>query len=146
MEIFHQPFVFFQRDNDGLAFTISINDELLIQKLWQGSFLSHQQTSSSKVYRNLPPPPLQNPHERPPPQLLQGQPRPLQRLLFRDRPAVDGAQEVVEEALAGGGVVEDLADQRGLGGLMNEIAQAVGGGVEALQEEGVEGGVAGDEL
>jgi hypothetical protein len=43
VEIFHELFVVFQRDNYGLAFSIPINDESLIQKLWQSSFLSHQQ-------------------------------------------------------------------------------------------------------
>ena len=57
------------------------------------------------------PGPRHEPRGVDPPQLLQGQPGPLQSLLLGDRAAVDGAEEVVEEALACGGVVEDFADR-----------------------------------
>jgi len=51
--------------------------------------------------------------------------RQLLRLFLGDGPAVDGAQEVVEEALAGRGVVEHVADEGGLGRLLDEVAEAV---------------------
>ena len=63
-----------------------------------------------------------------------------------DGAAIESAEKIIQKALAGSGVVKDFADERGLGGFGDEVAQAFGGGVEALQEKGIDGGVAGDEL
>src|SRR5688572_5537082 len=63
---------------------------------------------------------LQDLHERPPPQLVHRQPG-GQGLFLREGAAVDAAQEEVEQALAGGGVVEDVADQSRLGRLGHEV-------------------------
>jgi hypothetical protein len=52
-------------------------------------------------------------HEAARAQFIQRQAR-RQRFLLRQRAAVDAADEVVEQALAGRGVVEDVADERGL--------------------------------
>src|SRR5205085_1537745 len=65
---------------------------------------------------------------------------------FGDCAAVDGAQEIVQESLPGGGVIEHVADERGFGGLLDEVAEALRGGVEAFEEEGEDGGVARREL
>src|SRR5688572_12088462 len=48
----------------------------------------------------------------------------------RDRAAVYCAEEEVKQALAGGGIVEDVADQGGAGGFFDEVAEAFAGGVE----------------
>ena len=74
-------------------------------------------------------------------QLLEREAR-RERLLLGERAAVHAAQEVVEQALAGRGVVEDVADERRLAGLLDEVAQALGRGGEAFEEEGVDRGVA----
>src|SRR6202011_2984175 len=71
------------------------------------------------------PPPLQDLHERAAAQLLQREAG-GQRLLLGDGAAVERAEEVVEEALTGRGVIEDVADQRGLPRLFDEVAQALG--------------------
>ena len=52
------------------------------------------------------------------------------------------AQEIIEQALPRGGVVEDVADQGRLRGLLDEVLQARDGGLQALEEEGVDGRVA----
>src|SRR3712207_7678221 len=52
--------------------------------------------------------------------------RSLQGLLLGEGAAVDGAQVVVEEPLAGGRVVEDIPHQRRLGGLLHKVAEALG--------------------
>src|SRR4029453_15607180 len=57
------------------------------------------------------PPSLQDPEERPAADLVEGEPG-RGRLFGRDGPAVEAAQEEVQQALAGGGVVEDVADER----------------------------------
>src|ERR671926_409816 len=71
-----------------------------------------------------------------------GQP---QSFLFGERTGVEGAQEVVKEALTRR-VVEDVANEGSLGGLLDEVAQALRGGVEPFEEEGIDGGVASGEL
>src|SRR5215510_3063908 len=91
------------------------------------------------------PPRLQDLHERPAAQLLEREAG-RERLLLGERARVDAAQEEVEQALAGRRVVEDVAEQRGLGGLLDERLQAVCGLGARLQEERVHGGVAGGEL
>src|SRR5260370_29910098 len=85
-------------------------------------------------------PPAENLHETPASQLLESQAR-RERLFLGDRAAVQRAQEVIQEALTGSGVVENVADERRLPGLLDEIAETVGSGGEAFQEEGVNGGV-----
>ena len=56
-----------------------------------------------------------------------------------DGARVQRAEEVVQQALAGGRVVEDVADQRGLRRLVDEVPQPIRGRREALEEEGVAG-------
>ena len=60
---------------------------------------------------------------------------------FADRAAVQRAQEVVQQSLSGRGVVEDVADERGLRGLGDEVAEPLGRRVEPFEEERVDGGV-----
>ena len=54
---------------------------------------------------------------------------------FGDGAAGDAAQEEVEQALAGGGVIEHVAAERGLGCGVDEAVQPPAGVVQALQEE-----------
>src|ERR1043165_9413867 len=68
------------------------------------------------------------------------------RFLLGDRAARDAAQEVVEQALAGRRVVEHVADQGRLGGLVDEVAQPLGRRGEAVEEERVDRAVAGRQL
>src|SRR6185312_14270753 len=63
-----------------------------------------------------------------------------------DRAAVQATEEVIEEPLARCRVIEDVPDQRGLRRLLDEVAEALRGLIEALQEECVAGGVAHGEL
>ena len=85
---------------------------------------------------------MQDLHERPRRELVERQAALLDRLLLRDRAAVHRAQEVVQQALPGRGVVEHVADERRLRRLLDEVAQALGRGVEAFEEERVDRGVA----
>src|SRR5438067_2367375 len=55
---------------------------------------------------------------------------------------VKSAQEVVEQALAGGGIVEDIAHERCLSGLLNKITQANRRRAQTFQEERIDRGVA----
>ena len=48
-------------------------------------------------------------------ELVQGQAGALGGFGFSDRPAIDSAQEKIQQALAGCRVIEYLADERGLG-------------------------------
>jgi hypothetical protein len=48
------------------------------------------------------------------------------RFFFRDGSAVDGAQEVVQQALSRRGVVENISDERGLRGLRHKISEPFG--------------------
>src|SRR5262249_16419665 len=59
-----------------------------------------------------------------------------------DRAAVERAQEVVEQTLAGGRVIEDLTDQRRLRRFLDEVAQALGRLAEAFAKESEAGRVA----
>ena len=45
------------------------------------------------------------------------------QLRLGHRPAVSGTKEVVQQPLAGGGVVEDVAYQGGLSGLIHEVSK-----------------------
>ncbi len=57
-------------------------------------------------------------------------------LLLSDRTAVERPEEVVEQALSGGSVIEHVTDQSGLGGLFHEVAEAFARRSQPLQEEG----------
>src|SRR5262245_55413940 len=96
--------------------------------------------------RALPAATFEDLQERPRSQLVGREPALLERLRLRDRAAPQRPQEDVEQALPRRRVVEDVADERRLAGLGEEVGQPLGGGLEALEEEGVEGGVARDEL
>src|SRR5258706_2164025 len=89
---------------------------------------------------------LQDLDERAAAQLGGGQAAHLDGLGFRDRAAVPGAEEEIEQALAGRGVVEDVADEGRLSGLRDEVRQPRRRGFEAVEEERVERGVARGEL
>src|SRR5215210_3954427 len=93
----------------------------------------------------LSPAALQDPDEAARAQLVERESG-RERLLFRQRAAVHPAQEIIEEALAGRGVVEDVAHQRRLSGLGHEVLEALGRGGESFEEEGVDRGVARREL
>src|SRR5258708_27747049 len=87
------------------------------------------------------PPPFHDLHERPAAQLVECETR-RQRLILRDRAAVQCAKEVVEQALAGGGVVEDIADECGLSRLLDEVVKTVRGRFQSFEEKRVDGGIA----
>ena len=70
----------------------------------------------------------------------------LQGFGFGQCAGVEGAQKEVQETLAGGCVVEDVADQSCLAGFGVEIAEALARGTDAALKKVVESGVAGDEL
>src|SRR5204863_9136722 len=89
---------------------------------------------------------LENPDERAGAQLVRRQSRQANRLVLGDGPAVDCAQEVVEEALPRRRVVEHVADECGARSLLDEVAQALRRRPEAFEEEGVDGCVARGEL
>ena len=48
-------------------------------------------------------------------------------------------QEEVQQALHHGGIVEHLADARGLRGFLDEIAQALRGRIEIFKEKRIDG-------
>src|ERR1051325_2417510 len=85
---------------------------------------------------------LQNLHERGRHKLVVGQTRQPRRLFFGYRAAIDRAQKIIQKALARRGIVEHVANQRGLRGFLDEIAQTLGSRVEALQKECVDRRVA----
>lgn len=93
-----------------------------------------------------PAPVLQDLDEGTPAQLVEREARPLQGFLLGYRAAVDRPQEIVEETLAGRRVIKDFSDERRLSGFLDEVAEALGGSVEAFEEEGKNRGVAGHEL
>src|SRR5207244_3425987 len=68
------------------------------------------------------------------------------RLVLRDGAAVHRTQEVIQQSLPRRGIVEYVADERGLRRLLNEIAKAFRCGVEPLEEERVDRGIARGEL
>src|SRR4030095_1472182 len=107
-------------------------------KRWRGS-----RPASARL---LGAPAAQDGDERAAAKLVEGQGAALGGVRLRERAAAHGAQEVIEQALAGGGVVEDVTDQRRLRRLADEVAQPLGGRVEALEKEGVERGVAARQL
>ena len=75
-------------------------------------------------------------------QLVEREAALLDRLLFGDRAAVHRAQEVVQQSLPGRGVVEHVADERRLRGLLDEVAEPIRRRVEPFEEERVHRGVA----
>ena len=66
--------------------------------------------------------------------------------LFGEGSAAQSTEEVVEEALAGGGIVEHVSDEGGLGGFLDEVLETRGGDRQAFEKERVDGGVATGEL
>ncbi len=68
------------------------------------------------------------------------------RFIRGDGSAVDGAQEIIQEPLAGRGIVEDFSDKGSLSGFRDEITKALRCSVEALQEERIDRSVTCDEL
>ena len=66
--------------------------------------------------------------------------------VFGEGSAAQALEEVIKEALAGGGVIEDVSDEGGLGGLLDEVFETGGGDRQAFEEERVDGGVAAGEL
>ena len=97
---------------------------------------SHSLGTGSKA-----PPPLEDLQERAALDLFDAQAR-ARGLVGGEGPAEEAAQEEVEQALSGRGVVEDLAEESGLRGLLGEGMKATRGGIEALEEERVDRGVA----
>src|SRR5436305_14453151 len=89
---------------------------------------------------------LQNPDERAGAKLVRRKTCQTNRLLLRDGPAVDRAQEVVEKPLPRRCVVEHVADEGGARRLLDEVAQALRRGAEALEEEGIDGCIPDGEL
>src|SRR6185503_395155 len=87
---------------------------------------------------NLTTPPGEDRHERARAQLLEGEPAPRRRLLLADGAAVDRAQEEVEQALPRRRVVEDVADERRLRRLGDEVGEPLRRRVEAVEEERVD--------
>src|SRR5205085_1858908 len=85
---------------------------------------------------------LQHPDERAGAQFVRRQAGQPNRLMLGDGPAVDCAQEIVEKSLPRRRVVEYVADECGPRGLLDEVTQALRGGAEAFEEEGVDGCVA----
>src|SRR5438552_3599117 len=60
---------------------------------------------------------------------------------FCNGSAVDCTQKVVQEALAGGGVVKNIADKRRLRGFFDEVPETFGRGVEAFKKKCKDGGI-----
>ena len=69
-----------------------------------------------------------------------------ERFLFCDRAASESAQEEIEQALAGRGIVEDVAKQRGKRGFFDKCFQAIGGASQTFEEKKINSGVTRDEL
>src|SRR5215471_813250 len=67
--------------------------------------------------------------------LVDGQAGHLHRARLGDRAGLDRAQEVVEESLPGRGVVEDVAHERRLRGLVDEVPEPLPRGVDAHEKE-----------
>src|SRR5688572_20500509 len=65
---------------------------------------------------------------------------------FRDRAAVDRAEKIVEQALTGCSVVENVTDERRFRSFFDEVFQTFGSCVEAFEKERVDGCVASREL
>src|SRR5689334_15505865 len=68
-------------------------------------------------------PVFQNLDERGGAQFRQREPGKFERLGLSDCTAVDCAQEIIEQPLSGRRVVENIADERGLRGLLDEVLQ-----------------------
>ena len=67
-------------------------------------------------------------------------------LRFGNCAASDTPQKEIEEALTGGGVIENITKQGGLGGFLHETLEASRGSGQGSEEEAINGGVAWDEL
>src|SRR5512141_2175196 len=70
----------------------------------------------------------------------------LQCFLLGRGSAIRRPQEVIQQSLPGGCVVEQIADERCLRGLFNKVPQPHGGGIESLEEKGVHRRIACREL
>ena len=84
-----------------------------------------------------PAPRLQDLHERSAAKLGRCQPALLDRFVLGDRAAVHRPQEIIQETLSGGGIVEHVANQGGLRGLLHEVLEPLGSRVEPFEEERV---------
>src|SRR5215204_3587472 len=89
---------------------------------------------------------LEDAHEGPSTELVGRHARHADGLVLRQRTAVDGAEEEVEQALAGCRVVEHVADERRLSRALHEVAKASALLFETRQEERVDGRIACHEL
>jgi hypothetical protein len=89
---------------------------------------------------------LDNLHKRPRSQLVQRQAGERADLVLTNGPAVERAQEEIQQSLSRGRVVEHRARERGLGGLPDQIEQSLRCSVQAFQEERIDGRVARDQL
>lgn len=56
---------------------------------------------------------------------------------------IDRLEEEVQEALAGGGVVEDVSNEGRLSSFLHEVLQSLAGCAHSAEEERVDGGVTG---
>src|ERR1051325_5623817 len=74
------------------------------------------------------------------------QARKLRRFVFRYRAAIDRAQKIIQQSLAGGGIVEDITNQSCFGGLLDKVAQPFRSGVQTFKKESIYRGIAGREL
>src|ERR1700722_15955246 len=79
--------------------------------------------------------------ERSTAQFVDGEPG-CRRFLLRESAAIQAAQQEIEQALAGGGIVEHVAHQSGLGGLTDKVSQAGGSRIKALQKKRKDRGIA----
>src|SRR6185503_17570227 len=75
-----------------------------------------------------------------------GQSRKVNGLFFGQRAAVNCAQEVIQQSLASGGIVENVSHQSGFRRLLDEILQTLRSGVETLQEKCIDRSIAGRQL
>src|SRR5580704_14618813 len=64
------------------------------------------------------------------------------RFRFADRSAVNCAQEKIQQALPRGGIVEYVADERGLRRFLDEILEPRGSGIEPFEKKRKHGRVA----
>src|SRR5262245_49607180 len=89
---------------------------------------------------------LQDDGERFAAKLVGGEAGHSSSLLLGDRGRIDGAKEEIQKPLTRCRVVEDVSHQRGLRGLLDEVAESCARGIDSLEKEGVERGVPADQL
>ena len=78
--------------------------------------------------------PFQNLYEGPAPQLFEREAC-RERFFFRQRAAVHSRIEIVDRPCPVAASSKDVEYERGLSGLLQEVAQTLRGGVEPFQEE-----------